>query len=138
MTGVLLDTNVISELTKRERSPSVVEFLRTLEDGYVSVVTLHELSYGLECMAAGARRQRLTETIEQFLSLYHDRILPVRPPEARAAAALRAGRAQRGHTLHLPDALIAATALVGGLSVATRDIEDFDALGVVLHNPFEG
>ncbi|WMS45344.1 type II toxin-antitoxin system VapC family toxin (plasmid) [Acuticoccus sp. MNP-M23] len=137
MTGVLLDTNVISELTRPNRDAYVIAFLEALEDGYVSTITLHELTYGLERLQDGARRQALAETIERFLSLYQDRILPVSTPEARAAAVLRAGQAERGRVLHLADALIAATALVQGLTIATRNIGDFEGLGVVLHNPWQ-
>lgn len=136
MTGVLLDTNVISELTKPDRDPRVVGFLDRLEDGYVSVVTVHELGYGLERLNDGARRRALTETIDEFLSLYRNRILAIDVPEARAAAILRAGQAQNGRTLHLADGLIAGTALVHGLTLATRNTADFSGLGVPLHNPW--
>jgi len=132
VTGVLLDTNVISELTKLNRNPQVVAYLDTLEDGFISVITLHELRYGLERLGDGTRRRTLTETVERFLSLYQDRVLPVGVPEARAAAALRAGQAQRGRTLHLADALIAATALVHGLTLATRNL----GFGVALYSPW--
>ncbi len=137
MTGVLLDTNVISELTKPNRDPSVVRFLEALEDGTVSAISVHELSYGLERLTDGVRRRALAETVEQFLALYEDRIAPIGVPEARAAAALRADLARHGRTLHLADALIAATALVRGLTLATRNVADFEGLGVTLHNPWE-
>lgn len=137
MTGVLLDTNVISELTRPDRNPNVVRFLEALEDGYVSVITVHELGYGLERLTDGSRRRQLAETVEQFLDLYADRIAPIGVPEARAAAALRADQAGRGRTLHLADALIAATALVRGLTLATRNTADFEGLGVILHNPWD-
>lgn len=137
MTGFLLDTNVISELTRPDRNPRVVAFLDALEDGYVSVVTLHELAFGLERLQDGARRRALTEAVERFLALYSDRILSVHTPEAKAAAVLRAAQAQRGRGLHLADSLIAATALVHGLTLATRNTADFTGLGVALHDPFQ-
>ena len=114
MNGVLLDTNVISEITRPDREPAVIAFLETLEEGYVSTITVHELHYGLERLEKGVREKTLRETIERFLALYEDRVLPIGIAEARTAALLRAEEARRGRTLHLADALIAATALVRG------------------------
>ncbi|MCK0197368.1 type II toxin-antitoxin system VapC family toxin [Ancylobacter sp. 6x-1] len=133
---MLLDTNVISEITRPARSEQVMRFLDALEDGYISVVTLHELTYGLERLPSGTRRNALSEAIAQFLALYSDRILGIGTAEARTAAVLRAGQAERGRTLHLADALIAGTALVHGLTIATRNIADFEGLGVPLHDPW--
>ncbi len=136
MSGFLLDTNVISELVRPAPDPQVIAFLDALEDGYVSVVTVHELVYGLHRLPDGAKRHALETAVEQFLTLYEDRVLPVGVPEARAAAALRAGQAAIGRTLHLADALIAATALVRGLTLATRNTADFAGLGVALRDPW--
>lgn len=137
MSGYLLDTNVISELTKPDRDRYVVAFLDRLADGYLSVITLHELTYGLERLPPGARRAELTAAIDAFLALFNDRVLPVGLAEARAAAALRAAQQERGCTLHLADSLIAATALVAGLTVATRNTADFEGLGVLLIDPWQ-
>lgn len=137
MSSYLLDTNVISELTKPDRDRHVVAFLDRVADVHLSVITLHELTYGLERLPPGPRRADLTAVIDTFLELYSDRVLPVGLAEARAAAALRAAQQQRGRTLHLADSLIAATALVAGLTVATRNVTDFEGLGVLLINPWQ-
>lgn len=136
MSGVLIDTNVISEITKPARSERVMTFLDRLQEGYVSVVTLHELDYGLARLAPGARRTALSDAIERFLALYDDRVLAVGVPEARAAATLRAGQTEQGRSLHFADALIAATALVHGLTLATRNTANFTGLGVPLIDPW--
>ena len=60
----------------------------------------------------------------------------VGPIEARTAAKLRASIQQMGRTLHVVDTLISATALVHGLTIATRNIDDFKDLGVTLKNPW--
>lgn len=138
MSGYLLDTNAISEIAKPRRDRGVLTFLDKLVDGFISVVTIHELTFGLERLEPGPRRRGLTETIEQFLALYQDRLLPVGVSEARAAAILRAGQQERGRTLHLADALIAATAQINGLVLATRNSKDFEELGVSLFDPWSG
>jgi predicted nucleic acid-binding protein len=157
VSGFLLDTNVISEIARPQRDRGVVTFLDGLDDGFISVITIHELGFGLERLAffsramsdgkpvptfpdiaLGPRRRTLTETIERFLALYQDRLLPVGVAEARAAAILRASRQERGRTLHLADALIAATALANGLTLATRNSRDFDGLGLSLFDPWSG
>ena len=66
-----------------------------------------------------------------------DRILPVRRREAAQAALLRAQSRRLGRVLHLADALIAGTANVHGLTVATRNVGDFDCLDVAVINPWE-
>lgn len=138
MRGFLLDTNVISEITRPNRNPAVEDFLRRMAGGAISVVTVHELRFGLERLPAGRRRQSLTEVIERFLRLYDDHILPLGAREAWAAALLRAEAERAGHTLHLADALIAGTAQVHGLTIATRTIDDFRGLGLALINPWQG
>ena len=138
MSGYLLDTNVISEIARPRRDRGVVTFLDGLDDGFISAITIHELTFGLERLESGPRRRNLTETIEQFLALYQDRLLPVGVAEARDAAILRAGQQERGRTLHLADALIAATALANGLVLATRNSKDFEELGLSLFDPWSG
>ena len=138
MRGFLLDTNVISEITRPNRNPAVEDFLRRLTDSAVSVVTVHELCFGLQRLPAGRRRETLTETIERFLGLYDDHILPLGAKEARAAALLRAEAERAGRILHLADALIAGTAQVHGLTIATRNVDDFQGLGLAVTDPWRG
>jgi predicted nucleic acid-binding protein len=138
VTGYLLDTNVISETAKARRDPKVIAFLADLDEVYVSTIAVHELSYGLERLAPGRRRNALRRSVERFLSLYQDRLLPVGEAETRAAAVLCAAASGRGQTLQLANALVAASAMVNGLTVATRNVADFDGLGVPQRNPWQG
>ena len=64
--------------------------------------------------------------------------IDITPAISRAAGELRAGRDTMGRRLAQADMLIAATALVHGLTLATRDVNDFDGCGVVLVDPFAG
>lgn len=136
MTGWLLDTNVISEIVAPAPNPDVVQFIAGLTDPYLSVITIHELRYGIDRRPAGKRRTELDAFLDRTQSQFGARILDVTIPVAKSAAALRAARTAVGATLHLADALIAATALIGGHRIVTRNTKDFDGLGVTLSNPF--
>ena len=70
------------------------------------------------------------------VSIFRNRILAVEESEAKLAATLRADARKQGRVLHLPDALIAATAKENGLTLATRNVSDFDYLGVAVIDPW--
>jgi toxin FitB len=135
---VLLDTNIISELTKPAPHAGVVHFLQGLEQAFVSVLTLHELQYGIARLPLGRRRTELARTIERFISAYDDAILAINRPEALRAGELRATAQANGQVVHVADALIAATALEHGLALATRNVADFSGCGLSLINPWDG
>ena len=127
----LIDTNVISELMRREPDPRVVEWSLAQDGFMVGVVTLEELVSGLTRKALGFKLQWL----EEFLSA-HCEILPVNAKVARTAGLLRGQLAARGKVRHASDMLIAGTALVHGLALATRNTSDFEGCGITLVNPF--
>jgi toxin FitB len=134
--GFLLDTNIISEIMKGRPNERVISFLFKLEDAWLSTVTLHELDYGLALMPHGNRRAGLEKALSTLIAEYGDVVLPVDRAEARQAADLRAAARQAGHILHLGDALIAGTAKAHNLGVATRNVSDFNGLGLDLVNPW--
>ena len=136
MTGFLLDTNVISELTRPEPDVCVAAFLDAQPDLWLCTVVLHELDYGLRLLPAGKRRDALTDALAALITGYDDRIIPLERREARAASELRARAKAAGRVLHLGDALIAGIAAAHGLTVATRNTGDFEGLGVALVNPW--
>ncbi|MEQ1697946.1 MAG: type II toxin-antitoxin system VapC family toxin [Hyphomicrobiaceae bacterium] len=133
----LLDTNVVSELRRPERADSNVRSWASntpVELYALSVVTVLELERGTLLIERrdtkqGAVLRRWLEL--EILAPLAERILPINSPIARRCAAL-----------HVPDprperdALIAATALVHGLTVVTRNIADFEPMGVKLFNPW--
>lgn len=136
----LLDTNVISELRKERRGnahPGVVKWARSVPSGvlFISVITVQELEIGVRL--AERRHQPEGELLRswldgQVLPSFDGRILPVTLEVALQSAAL-----------HVPDprpardTLIAATALIHGLTVVTRNTPDFAPSGVKLLNPWE-
>ncbi len=137
MNGYLLDTNVISELTKESPDPRVIEFLSEHENLWLSTIVMHELEFGLQLLPEGSRRYSLQVVLSEFIAEHQDRILPVDRKEAEWAARLRSQARRSGRVLHLGDALIAGTARVHGLSVVTRNTEDFAGLDIRVRNPWE-
>lgn len=136
MKAHLLDTNVISELMTNAPNERVIHFLAHLADSYLSVITLHELHYGLSLLPEGQRRKTITSKLEILLADYNDYIIPVTQAEALHAAELRANAKQQGRVVHLADALIASTAKVHNLIIATRNTADFIDLGVDIIDPW--
>ena len=137
MSGYLIDTNVVSELTKASPDTGVIAFLSEQDDLWLSSVVLHELEFGLQSLPQGCRRDDLQQVLSDFITEFDDRILPLDRIEAEWAARLRAEAHLSGRVLHLGDALVAGTARAHGLSVATRNVKDFDGLDVNVANPWQ-
>lgn len=133
---ILLDTNVISEVTRKSPDPGVVEFLTGLERAFVSVLSIHELQYGICRLPHGRRRTDLATAVDRFLAAFDAAIIDLDRTLARRAGELRAEAEARGRLLHLADALIAATALERGLRLATRNVMDFAGLGLDIIDPW--
>ena len=100
---------------------------------FVSVISLLEIRQGIEHMAHGRRRDNLEMWVTESLpGSFADRVLPVSSEIADVCGRLVARCQQDGHTPELADALIAATAVVHGMRVATLNVKDFERLGVKL------
>lgn len=134
----LLDTNLVSELRKPSADERVIAWATGLakSEAFLSVVTIREIEAGVLLVERrdGPQGQRLRAWLEEAVILgYAGRILPIDLAVARRAA-----------HLHVPDprperdALIAATALIHGLTVATRNVADFEPTGVDTVNPWLG
>ena len=134
----LLDTNVLSELRRRDRiDANVAAWADAVEAEalFLSAITVLEIEIGARLVARRDTAQGavLRQWIDaKVLSAFSGRILPVDTAVAQCCAALHVPdpRAER-------DALIAATALVHRLKVVTRNTADFKAVGVGLINPWE-
>lgn len=137
MTNYLLDTNIISELGRPEPQKSVVDFVASTPIAWLSTITLHELEYGIALIPEGSRQKAIKQVVSELVSAYGDYIIPVEQQEAQEAALLRATMKQQGKVLHLADSLIAGTAKAHNLIVVTRNIKDFEGLGLHLKNPFK-
>ena len=136
MSGVLLDTNIISELTRDVPNAGVSAFLAAHDSLWFSAIVLHELDFGVARLPHGRRRDGIAAALSAFEANYADRILPVGRPEAACAAGLRVRAHRSGRVLDLGDALIAGTAQANALSLATRNVRDFEDLGLDVINPW--
>lgn len=132
----LIDTNVLSELRRREPDPRVAAWIeaRPRQLQYLSVLTLGEIRKGIERLENSSRRTELLDWLEMELPRWFaGRLLDV-----DAATAHRWGRltAVAGRPLPAIDGLLAATALHRDLTLVTRNTRDFEGLGVRLINPW--
>jgi predicted nucleic acid-binding protein len=131
----LVDTNVISELSRRAPNPKVSSWLLANQDElHVSVLTLGELEKGLSRVADKARRQRLERWVRSDVpTWFGNRVL-----EIDVKVAVRWGRLVGSLTDPLPaiDSLIAATALEHRLTVVSRNKSDFSRAGIAVLDPW--
>ena len=140
MNGFLIDTNVLSEYSRPEGPDVLVRaWLETAprELQYVSVINLAEIKKGIELLAEGRRRRELQNWLANELEDWFSRhILPVDRRVADCWAQLAAGGIKIGRPLPTIDSLIAATAIAHNLTIATRNVRDFEAAGVKVINPW--
>ena len=139
MTSWLLDTNVLSELRRVRPNAKVVAFIkaRPLDILYISSVTLAEIRFGIELVAEPGRRAELTNWLtHRVLPMFERRVLPVSEDVVLKWRLLVEEGRKIGHTFSQPDLIIGATALEHGLTVASRDISDYEKARVPAVNPW--
>ena len=134
--GYLVDTNVLSELRKKERcDPHVAAWLESVEPDelYVSVLSLGEIRRGIELIRR--RDPASARALDRWLAgielHYADRILPISP-----VVADRWGRLSPDQPLPVTDGLLAATVVEHKLTIVTRNTGDFERSGASTLNPF--
>ncbi len=136
----LLDTNIISELRKRDQAnPGITNFFsqvaRPETISYLSVITIGELRRGVDIIQHRGdflQAKSLETWLQNILDSYSENILDFGQEEAQIW-----GRLRVPHPKNALDKQIAATALVYDLTLVTRNVKDFAATGVTLLNPFE-
>jgi len=136
--GWLIDTNIVSEWVKPRPDAAIVSWLDKADEDriFLSVVSLAEIRFGVERLAPGRRRNRLDHWLQEELpERFEGRIVPVDGQVADACGRLLARAWRAGRGLGAMDALIAATCLAGDLVLATRNLSNFDELGVELFAP---
>lgn len=134
-TPYLLDTNVVSELARKSPDPGVVAFIADQARLRVSTILFHELTYGLET-ANPEQKPRLTSFVIGLRERFGKPAIPVDLEIAETAGRLRAFEKANGRILTVADSLMAATAVVRDLCLVTRNVRDFETLGLKLVNPF--
>jgi len=134
----LLDTNAVSEWVKPRPNPGLVGWMESADEDriFISVVSLAELRYGVERLAAGRRRNRLEEWLRHELPLrFEGRILPIDTDVAEAWGKTVSRSEAAGRPIGAMDAFLAATAEIRRLTLVTRNVSDFPLLKAVL-NPW--
>ena len=131
----LVDANVLSEPTKPAPDPRVVDWLRDNEhEIVVDPVILGEVRFGILLLPRGKRRTRLERWFDAGVQRLH--CLPWEAETGLRWAKLLARLRASGRAMPIKDSLIAATALVHELVIATRNRADFEKAGVKLVDPF--
>jgi toxin FitB len=140
LTAWLLDTNVLSELRRPRPEKKVVTFIseRPLDSMYVSVVTIAEIRFGIECVADPLRRAELGDWLaHRVRPMFEQRVLPIgEDVMLKWRLLVEEGRKAR-HTFSQPDLIIAATALHHGLTIVSRDVDEYQRARVPLVNPWK-
>ncbi len=136
---MLLDTNVVSELLRPSPDPVVGAWAAAypLEELFFSAVGEAELRYGAAILPAGRRRETLVLDIERMLRhAFDDRVLPFEREAARVYAELAAMRRAMGRPFAPADCQIAAIAYARDMGVATRNVRDFEGMGIEVVDPW--
>jgi hypothetical protein len=132
----LLDTNVLSELFKKQPEPKVSSWLKDADQDslYLSVLTVGEIRKGIEKMEHGSRKTKLVQFLEKDLPIqFEERILPV---DLKVAEAWGLLEAQANRPLPTVDAFLDATAITHNLTLVTRNTQDFSFSRLKILNPW--
>lgn len=136
----LLDTCVISELVSKRPNSKVVEFVDSLDDDdvYLSVITIGEITKGIEKLSRSRRKQELhTWLKEDLLARFTGKIIPIDTDVITEWGSLIAKLELAGISIPAIDSLIAATALTFAFKLVTRNVGDFEGSGAEIVNPWE-
>jgi predicted nucleic acid-binding protein len=137
---IVLDTNVISELMKEAPDSRVRDWAQAarVAELWIASTTVAEVFVGIERLPDGGRKRALAAAAMRWIDdVFRDRVLAFGGGEARIYASLVAIRLRSGHPIGMPDAQIAAIALAHGATLATRNVKDFEGIGIDLVNPWE-
>ena len=135
---ILVDTNVWSELTRPAPDRKVLEWERENADRlWLSTVVIGELLSGAHALPDGKRKQAFLGGYDDLIGIHSDRIADFDEAAARHYGAIAAFLERAGRNPTTADAQIAASAISRGLRLATRNVKDFEGLGLDLINPWE-
>lgn len=135
---IVLDTDVVSALMRPTQNPSVVAWSQSLADEvYITTTTLSELVFGVMIMPDGRRKNALDDAVVSAIKPFYDRTIEFDSNAAVDFGRLVGDRQTSGRPIERADAQIAASCLLRGAKLATRNTKDFDGLGLELVNPWE-
>ena len=137
---IILDTNVISELTRPVPDSGVITWLDSLpaEETAITAITAAELRYGVRRMADGRRKTELSEAVSALINAdFRDRVEPFDVLAADQYAEVVTARERAGQPISISDAQIAAICQALDATLATRNTSDFTGTSVNLINPWK-
>ena len=134
----LIDTCVISELRKPAPQESVLAWFQACdeEDLFISSLSLGELCFGISILPEGKQRNDLSFWFNELIEAFLERILPVTENVAIIWGNLRAQAQKSGSAMPVIDGLLAATAEAHRMVLVTRNIDDIQAAGISILNPW--
>ena len=138
---IILDTNVLSALMRRDVEPIVIAWLddQPPESIWTTAVTVFEIDFGLEILVDGRRRRQLEDAFDRLLEDdFEGRILPFERTAAQEAASIAARRQRAGRPIEIRDAQIAGIVAARRAALATRNMRHFSDLGIALVDPWAG
>lgn len=136
---IVLDTNVISELLRPRPNRGVVAWVDAQPSAvlHLTAVTVGELVYGVARLPNGRRRMALALAVEAVISEdFAHRVLPYDEAAARHLGDIAAHRDRLGRPISTADAQISAICRSHGAAVATRNVDDFEEIGVEVIDPW--
>jgi toxin FitB len=135
---VVLDTNVVSELMKREPNEAVALFVDSLDPAsiFLTSITVAEVRYGIARLPIGARRDALTQAADALFELMKERTLTFTADSGREHGEVAAGRESVGRPIAALDAMIAAICREVDATLVTRNVTDFVGVGIVVIDPW--
>src|SRR5215470_10533682 len=135
---IVLDTNVLSALMRQTPDATVIAWLdkQPRTSVWTTSVTILEIRFGLQIIAAGKRRSQLLDGFEMVLEKMGHRIAPFDDAAAIQAADLMAIRHRKGRPVELRDTMIAGIVVARHATLATRNVIHFEDLSVLVVNPW--
>ncbi len=138
---IVLDTNVVSEMMRRAPDPGVVRWVDAfaVADVFVTAVTAAELMYGAARLPEGRRKQELVAKVGVLIAEdFKGQVLPFDGLAAVDYADIVASRERDGRPISMADAQIAAICRCYGAALATRNVADFQEVGIHVVDPWSG
>lgn len=137
---IVLDTNVISALMRKEPEKPVVQWLdgQPAASVWITAITVMEIRFGLQTMPKGRRQEALIRAFDLMLkSMIEGRIASFDAEAGMQAAELMAQRKRKGRPAEVRDTMIAGIVLANRATLATRNTQHFEDLPVPVINPWE-
>ena len=137
---IVLDTNVVSELMRKDADAEVVAWVdrHPGDQVFITAVTAAELLYGVARLPDGRRKQALAVKVRDLIDEdFEDQVLPFSSDSARHYAEIVASRERLGKPINMADAQIAAICRQYDLGLGTRNTKDFADTGIRVLNPWD-